>query len=208
MTAIAAQPALVRRTSRSAYHAARNLPDRLLHGRRHRALLRMLSASPTPRTILVVCHGNICRSPYLEAVLQRLLPATTVTSAGFLRSGRRVPEVSLAVTARRGFDLSGFQSRAVSADLVNGAELIIVMDINQARGLRARFRIPQSRIVIAGDLDPRFEETRAIRDPWNAAEDVFEAAFDRLDRCAASFVSALAGDQPASVGGHTKRGTT
>jgi protein-tyrosine phosphatase len=157
----------------------------------------MLATASPPKTILVVCHGNICRSPYLQAVLQRLLPATTVTSAGFLSSGRRIPEVSLTIVARRGFDLTEFKSRAISADLVNAADVIIVMDVNQSRGIRARFHVPPSRVVIAGDLDPRFDETRAIRDPWSATEDVFEAAFDRLDRCAATFVTALA-DTPTN----------
>jgi protein-tyrosine-phosphatase len=65
------------------------------------------------------------------------------------------------------------------------------MDSSQAREIVARFRVNPARIVIAGDLDPSFDESRGIRDPWNKPTEVFEASFDRLDRCAAALVSAL-----------------
>ena len=141
-----------------------------------------------------MCYGNVCRSPYLQAVLQRALPQTSVMSAGFVGSGRAVPDSSLAISAKRGLDLSRFRSRPLTPAAVNGADLIIAMDTTQARELLARFPISPARIVIAGDLDPSFERSRTIRDPWNQTDDVFEASFNRLDRCAATLVSIL---QPA-----------
>ena len=65
------------------------------------------------------------------------------------------------------------------------------MDANQAREIAVRFRVNTARIVIAGDLDPRFEESRGITDPWNQSTEVFEASFNRLDRCAVALVDAL-----------------
>jgi len=53
------------------------------------------------------------------------------------------------------------------------------------------FRVKRERIVIAGDLEPMFEASRAIRDPWNHSIEAFRATFDRLDRCAASLVKIL-----------------
>ena len=177
--------------ARRAYRLARHLPDRLLHRRRNRTLLRKLSESPRPKTILVVCHGNVCRSPYLQAVLQRDLPNVRVTSAGFLAGGRRVPDIARELSEKRGLDVSRFRSTSLNADVVREAELIVVMDENQASGLATRYADATARIVVAGDLDPIFEHTRAIRDPWNQASEVFEEAFNRLDRCAHSLVNAL-----------------
>jgi protein-tyrosine-phosphatase len=65
------------------------------------------------------------------------------------------------------------------------------MDSYQARQLARTFPINRARIVIAGDLDPRFDASRAITDPWNRSSDVFASSFDRLDRCAATLVSIL-----------------
>lgn len=180
-----------RQIAKRAYHTIRNLPDRLLHRRRHDTLRTRLSRAHAPRRILVVCYGNVCRSPYLEAVLQRALPKTEVSSAGFVGADRAVPEASLAISAKRGLDLSRFRSRPLVPSVVTGADLIVVMDARQAQEIAARFPVNRGRIVIAGDLDPKFDRTRGIRDPWNQPSEVFEESFDRLDRCAAVLVSLL-----------------
>jgi protein-tyrosine-phosphatase len=124
-------------------------------------------------------------------VLQRALPKTEISSAGFVGADRAVPEASLAISAKRGLDLSRFRSRPLVPAVVTAADLIIVMDARQAQDIATRFPVNRARIVIAGDLDPTFDQTRAIRDPWNQPGDVFEESFDRLDRCAAVLVSVL-----------------
>jgi protein-tyrosine phosphatase len=186
-----AKPAMFRRTLARAYHTTRGLYDRFLHPRRHLAVLRRLSNAKPVRRILVVCHGNICRSPYLESVLQRDLPDTVITSAGFTGSDRRVPEISIAVSARRGLDLSRHRSRPITQSKINDADLVIVMDAAQALQVARMFRVKRERIVIAGDLDSTFETGRDIRDPWKQSVEVFESSFDRLDRCAAVLVGVL-----------------
>ncbi len=180
-----------RRILKHAYDAARNLPDRVLHRRRHHAVLRRISQGERPRRILVVCHGNICRSPYMQAALQRGLAHLAITSAGFFGSDRAVPRIAVALGAERGLDLSEHRSRPLTKPTVGSADLVIVMDSDQAHYLVRMFPINRARIVIAGDLDPRFGASRGITDPWNRSRDVFESSFDRLDRCAATLVSIL-----------------
>ena len=170
------------------YRALRNLPDRLLHRRRHSEVRRRIARMARPRSILVVCHGNICRSPYLHAVLQRALPDIKVLSAGFIGHDRSVPRLSLEVSSRRGIDLSEFRSRPLIPEIVRRADLIIVMEANQAVYLQRVFAVPAGRLVLAGDLDPLTCATRAIPDPWMQPVHVFEASFDRLDRSAATLV--------------------
>jgi protein-tyrosine phosphatase len=181
----------MRAALKSAYHSARNLPDRILHPRRHSAVRRRLSRMARPRSILVVCHGNVCRSPYLHAVLQRAFSDVSVSSAGFIGRDRRVPLLSLDVSARRGIDLSRFRSQPLTPENVRPADLIIVMDAGQARYIERVFLVKPERIVIAGDLDPAASPTRAIRDPWMQSAHVFESSFDRLDRCAVTLVAVL-----------------
>jgi len=173
------------------YDALRDLPDRVLHHRRYVAAARRVSEMRRPRSILVVCHANICRSPYLEAVLKRALPDLTVTSAGFVGPGRPVPLFSLAVSARRGLDLSEFRSRPLVPATVRDVDLVVVMDARQARYMSAYLGVAPWRIVVAGDLDPMPSTTRAIEDPWRQPIDAYVAAFDRLDRCAATLVRYL-----------------
>lgn len=176
---------------RHAYDATCGLLDRVLYPRRHLAVRRRLSNGQRPRRILVVCHGNLCRSPYLQAVLQRSLPDIAVTSAGFVGSDHAVPQISVALSAQRGLDLSCFRSRPLTQSKISEADLVIVMDPEQARRIARMFRVKRERIVIAGDLEPMFETSRAIRDPWNQSIEAFRSTFDRLDRCAATLVSLL-----------------
>lgn len=124
----------------------------------------------------------------MKAVLQRELTDIIVSSAGFFGSDRPVPQQALESGAKRGLDLSSHRSRPLTQSKVRGADLIIVMDSGQAQQLVKMFRVDARRIVIAGDLDSRFERGRAITDPWKQPPEVFEASFDRLDRCAASLI--------------------
>lgn len=173
------------------YLAARNLPDRMLHRRRRSSARRRILQIDSVSSILVVCYGNVCRSPYLEAVLRRELPEISVSSAGFVGPGRPVPPNALALGNARGLDLSAFRSRPIGRANVAGTNLVIVMDTEQARHIARGYRISPSRIVAAGDLDPVVSPTRTIRDPWGQSIEVFASSFDRLDRCAAALVRIL-----------------
>lgn len=170
----------------------RGLPDRLLHGVRHRAALRRLRRRERPRSILVVCQGNICRSPYLAAVLQRELRDVEVRSAGFIGPGRPVPTAALHAGAQRGQNLADFRSRLITSDEVRSADLVITMDAAQAARLRRDLLLAPDRLVVAGDLDRHPAPTRAIRDPWSQRPEVFDATFERLERCARTLTQNLA----------------
>jgi protein-tyrosine phosphatase len=144
-----------------------------------------------PGRLLVVCHGNVCRSPYLEAVLQRAMPDVRVESAGFVGPGRPVPSFALSVSAQRGLNLSKFRSRPLTAAAARDADLIVAMDAYQARSVERSFGVPRNRIIVAGDLDPLPAPTRAIADPWEQPVDAFVSSYDRLDRCAATLIDSL-----------------
>lgn len=82
--------------------------------------------------ILVVCTGNICRSPYIEHVLRAELDrawgpgAVRVRSAGTrAEDGRQVSPPTDVRLRARGLDATAFGSRRVSADDVRGADLVL-----------------------------------------------------------------------------------
>jgi protein-tyrosine phosphatase len=181
----------VYRALKAVYRWLKYMPDRMLHRRRHLEARERLLRLQTVRSILVVCHGNICRSPYLEAVLRRELPAVDIASAGLVGPDRPVPINSLAVSAERGLDLSAFRSRLLSRVNAREIDLVIVMDPAQGRHLTRMFGVSPKRIFIAGDLDEVKAATRSIQDPWRQSVKVFRASFDRLDRCAATIVKAM-----------------
>ncbi|HZE93835.1 MAG TPA: hypothetical protein VEZ49_03935 [Gemmatimonadales bacterium] len=171
----------------------RRTPERLLHSLRRRKALDALRSRPRPRTVLAVCHGNICRSPVAAALLSRELTAlgVDVESAGFIGPNRPPPPAAIAAAARHGVDLSEHRSRLLTADLVRAADLIIVMDPAQQRVVCDRFGLRPRDVIVLGDVDPAPVEARTIRDPVNECVAVFEQTYERIARCVRELTSVL-----------------
>lgn len=179
----------------------RRVPARVLHLLRRRQVRATLSGRVAPLSVLVVCHGNICRSPFGAAVLRRKLAGTNggvrVESAGFIGPDRPCPAQAVAVAARRGVDLSTHRSKLLGADLASSTDLILVMDPMQRRFVCDRFgRLPRD-VVVLGDLDPLSAETRTIRDPVEQPREVFEESYARIERCVVELVNTVWG-RPAA----------
>ncbi|MFW6088885.1 MAG: hypothetical protein ACODAB_03965 [Gemmatimonadota bacterium] len=172
--------------------------ERLLHTGRRRRALRELAAPPAPRSVLIVCLGNICRSPYAEhRLIDQLaragLESVRVASAGFILPGRPSPEPARRVAARRGVDLGGHRSQVVTSAMARDAEVTLVMAPAQLRQLRqVTGAEPGGPAIVLGDLDPHPIDRRTIVDPYGRPDDVFEAVYERIDRCCETLVDALA----------------
>lgn len=90
-------------------------------------------SDPPPR-ILVVCTGNICRSPMAEGFLRRDLQArfgpdaAAVTSVGlYAMDGHEVTEGSVVAARERGVDIAQHRATQISVDAVREADLILCM---------------------------------------------------------------------------------
>jgi low molecular weight protein-tyrosine phosphatase len=171
----------------------RRVPERVLHRLRRRRVVDAVRRRRRVASLLVICHGNICRSPFAAAVLRSALSGNgvRVDSAGFIGPGRPSPPEALAAAARYGVDLSGHRSQALTADSVRAADLIIVMDTAQRREICDRFGCVPRDVVVLGDLDPQAIDARTIRDPVNQPLAVFEEAYARIERCARELVRAI-----------------
>ncbi|HXY69199.1 MAG TPA: hypothetical protein VEH62_07090 [Gemmatimonadales bacterium] len=163
---------------------------RLLHRGRRWMTLRRLARRPQPPSLLFLCHGNLCRSPFAAGAARRLLPAyVDVASAGFLAAGRRSPSDAVAAAAELGVDLAGHRSQLITgAHLVN-TDLVVVMDREQRRRVLAMRPGLAGRVLLLGDLDPEPGPWRDVPDPVNQPLDAFRSAYARIDRCVRSLVS-------------------
>jgi protein-tyrosine phosphatase len=173
---------------------------RLLHALRRDRLLRLLRRR-RPVSLLFVCHANLCRSPYAARVMSRLLSpalrgAIPIESAGFGGPGRLPPAEAVAIASGRGVDLSSHRSKLLAPAIVNGADLIWVMEPAQRRDVCAQYGRSGSRVLVLGDLDPRPPLSRAIQDPFGKSRDVYVATYERIDRCLLELARAVAAARP------------
>jgi protein-tyrosine phosphatase len=164
----------------------RRTPERLLHPLRRRKAFEALRARARPKTLLVICHGNICRSPVAAGLLRRALEpdGIAVESAGLIGFNRPAPPAALAAAGRHGLDLSDHRSKLLTAKLARTVDLIVVMEAGQQRQISERYGRRPADIVMLGDFDPWPVDTRTIRDPVNDGPQIFDEVYERIARCA------------------------
>jgi protein-tyrosine phosphatase len=141
--------------------------------------------------VLFVCMGNICRSPMAQGVLERRLreeqldDRVRVDSAGTYHYHTGEPPDRRGVTAarRRGVQIGGQRARPVCDNDFMEFDLILAMDSDNERELRAI--CPPShgdRVKLVMDFAPDLGE-REIPDPYYVGEQGFEKVLDMLELC-------------------------
>jgi protein-tyrosine-phosphatase len=152
-----------------------------------------VSATPSKRRILIVCHANTSRSIIAEAVLLRLLRerghahAVEVRSGGiapYARDGSLVSLDARFVLRDVGIDLpegAGATDLKRQRHLVEAADLILVMTEQQRRMLSEGF--PEAAGKPVWTLREVAGEQGDIEDPSMQPEDVFRHCRDEIVRC-------------------------
>ncbi len=170
-------------------------------GTRERARLVHLGAGPprrlAARRVLVLCDGNICRSPFVEHLLRARLTAAAdqaivVESAGLRAAlGHPAPPLARAAAARHGVDLSPHRSQPVTPALVAGADLILVMDLDQRARLIAAHPGVAEKVVLMARFDPERIASPEVPDPVFGDARTFDRVYARLIRATDLLATAL-----------------
>jgi len=162
--------ALLQLARRIGTHLGKNVRARLSRRRmtliHEKNLARLTQEKQSVRKLLVLCYGNICRSPFVERIMQRQLPHLDVSSAGFHPiSGRTSPAVLQLCASSVGVDLSAHRSRRVAAEEVKSADMILLMDSANLADFRGQFPDDLGKVLFLGMfLSPGCE----IHDPFDA----------------------------------------
>ena len=81
------------------------------------------------KSVLVVCIGNICRSPMGQALLAAAAPGIEVTSAGTgALIGQQADPIARELMTARGLDIEGHVARQINQAMCQSADLILTMD--------------------------------------------------------------------------------
>lgn len=166
-------------------------------------------------SVLIVCTGNVCRSPFAELLLRSRVPGLAVASRGIMALEGQPMERQMATElGRRGVSVEGFRARQVSAPDMR-ADLILTMSQRQrsylveefpasARRLGLIGHVPQLAQLAAGALDrdaiaqwsrqvhPSGQE---VQDPYRRPPEIAAASAQHVETMVEQLAPLLIGDR-------------
>lgn len=155
----------------------------------------------TIRSVLMVCMGNICRSPTAEGVLRHKLREAgldgqvTVDSAGthgHWHAGEAPDRRSQAHARRRGYDLSALRARQVVEADFEQFDLILAMDWDNL-ALLEDMSPPTARSRLRRLTEHcRRHDQPVVPDPYHGGADGFEQVLDLIEDACDGLVDLLA----------------
>ena len=96
------------------------------------------------QSVMLVCTGNICRSPMAEGLMRQHLPELRVYSSGLgAMVGMPATADSVALVQALGVDISAHRAQQINAFLTQSANLILTAELAQKQHIERQY--PQSR---------------------------------------------------------------
>jgi low molecular weight protein-tyrosine phosphatase len=189
--------ALVRRLKAGGRWIVEGLERRRAHGvRRHpEPLAGCLRGA---RDVLILCQGNVIRSVFaahlMSAALEGRRPVS-IRSAGLetVPGWPAHPYVRARCEALQ-IDLGGHASKAVTAAMVEAADLVLVMEVSQLAVVWRRFPGARRKTFLLSGLAP--DVPLEIRDPAGKDEAALEACLDHITRALKPVIELITAVRP------------
>lgn len=133
------------------------------------------------QNILVVCVGNICRSPMAEYFLKQSHPHLTIESAGISGLiGEGADAKAIQCMDALSIDMRPHIARKLNSDLIKKADLILVMSLNQQKHLEQTWPFAKGKVFRLGHW-----QHKNVPDPYQHDQ----AFFDETCRNIQAYVS-------------------
>lgn len=135
------------------------------------------------QSVLVLCIGNICRSPVAEGILKKYAEQyhlnLSISSAGvhaMLDQGAQPHSISVA--DEHNIDITSHQAKQVTIEMMHEHELILVADDTVRKIASQQYPFATGKIKRIGHF--RHED---IQDPYLKAKSYFDIMYQHLDLC-------------------------
>ncbi|WP_232731999.1 low molecular weight protein-tyrosine-phosphatase [Confluentibacter lentus] len=146
--------------------------------------------------ILMVCLGNICRSPLAEGILKSKLPNNNfiVDSAGTANYhvGNSPDKRSVAVARKYGLDISNLSGRQFSVADFDTFDYIYVMDASNYNNVIALARDENDKGKVKFILNEIYpNQNYDVPDPYYGGDEGFENVYKMLDEACTTIAKSL-----------------
>lgn len=139
-------------------------------------------------SVLVVCVGNICRSPTGERLLKRALPDMRIASAGLSAlKGYTADQTASEVAARHGLSLEGHHAQQLTASMCRDFDLILVMEKRHSEQVNRIDPAARGKTMLLG----HWLNQQEIADPYRKSREAFEEVYGLLENATQKWVNVL-----------------
>ena len=138
---------------------------------------------------MVVCVGNVCRSPVGERLLAQACPHLRTGSAGIdALVGRSASKPSAEVAAHNGVSVEGHIARQFTPELAAQFDLILVMEKAHMKETASQAPASGAKTMLFGE----WIDESDIADPYELSHDFHVAVFDKMKRASEGWITRLA----------------
>lgn len=128
--------------------------------------------------VMMVCVGNICRSPMAEVLLQDMRPNIKVISSGIgALVGKPADPIAVQIMEEQGIDLSKHCAQQINTLLVSKMDLILTMEPVHLNYIQANYPSSRGKVYLIGKWDGDTE----IVDPYKKEREAFEKSFQDIN---------------------------
>lgn len=146
--------------------------------------------------ILLVCLGNICRSPMAEGILRNMISEhglgwqTDSAGTGNYHVGEQPDKRAMKTMRERGIDISDLRARHLRASDFEEFDLLLAMDANNLQNMRqvapSRELAKKARLMM--DYAPD-HALREVPDPYFGGEEGFVEVYEMLTEACTDLIA-------------------
>ena len=128
--------------------------------------------------ILVVCVGNICRSPTGEYLLKSLLPNKIIASAGVgALVGKPADKTALEVAKEHGVNMDQHVAQQLTSELCREFDLILVMEQGHINAVASIAPEARGKTMLLS----QWLDKQDIPDPYRQSKEAFDYAYELIN---------------------------
>jgi protein-tyrosine phosphatase len=138
--------------------------------------------------VLIVCVGNICRSPTAEKILQAEAPGLNISSAGIdALVGKPINSNAGHQLTVNGYKDQNHSARQLNQKLVQEADLVLVMEEFQRRRLMRDYPSESGKVMLLG----KWLDNLEINDPYRKSAEAFALVFEQIEQSCQAWAKKL-----------------